>query len=294
VNWFEKHLGDWAKKTGHLSMLEEGAYNRMVDWCYAHEKPLPLPEKDVLKCARVRSPAEKAATLRVLHEFFVLMEDGWHQTRVDRRIAEFVKTRPASAEAKLAQNERKKRSRERRAALFEALRNAGLSPLWNATNRELLDMFEEYEVTLPVTAPVTATSHGMESRDGPGAQFPLPNNAAAVTGHGSRTVTEVTATRAGQACKAMRRAGLPDANPSHPLLLRLLEGGATDEELSTAAAEASARRKPFVYALGIVEGRRRDAAALGPVAPATQRESAASALMREFVPRVASGNGGPT
>lgn len=308
MNWFEKHLGDWAKKTAHLSMLEEGAYNRLVDWYYAHEQPLPLNLKDVQKIARATTPTERKTVQKVLHEFFVLLDDGWHKNRIDKVIAAFQKSRPRTEEARMAANERQQRFRERRRNLFDALRNAGLNPPWNATNRELLDMFEEHgipPVTEPVTAPVTRdTSRLVDDYPIPTSQLP----SAAVTGHGSRhavTGHAVTgardgedeapkATRAGAACRAMRKAGLSDANPSHPLLLRLLDAGATDEELAVAAAEASVRHKPFAYALGIVEGRRRDAAALGPVAQPTQRQSAAAALVQEWVPRVASGNGGST
>jgi uncharacterized protein YdaU (DUF1376 family) len=308
VNWFEKHLGDWAKKTAHLSMLEEGAYNRLTDWCYAHERPLPLEVREVQKIARATTPTERKVVQKVLHEFFELREDGWHKDRIDKVIAAFQESRPRTQEARMAANERQVRARERRRKMFDALRDAGLSPTWNATTRQLFELCAEHGVTVPVT-PVTLPVTRDESRESHGSHFPLPNNpGAAVTGHGSRhavTGHAVTgarepedeapkATRAGLACKAMRRAGLPDVNPSHPLLHRLLDAGVSDEELSIAAAEASARRKPFAYALSIVEGRRRDAAALGPVAPATQRESAASALMREFAPRVARGNGGST
>lgn len=60
----------------------------------------------------------------------------------------------------------------------------------------------------------------------------------------------------------MRKAGLPNANPSHPTLLALLEAGATDEELATAAAESHAKGKGFAYAIGTVKRRREEAAKL--------------------------------
>ena len=31
VNYYEHHLGDYAKDTGHLSMLEHGAYRIQLD-----------------------------------------------------------------------------------------------------------------------------------------------------------------------------------------------------------------------------------------------------------------------
>jgi uncharacterized protein YdaU (DUF1376 family) len=31
VNYYERHLGDYAKDAGHLSMLEHGAYSLLLD-----------------------------------------------------------------------------------------------------------------------------------------------------------------------------------------------------------------------------------------------------------------------
>ena len=81
------------------------------------------------------------------------------------------------------------------------------------------------------------------------------------------------AVSAGSACKAMRDAGLPDVNPSHPKLAALLAGGMTVEELRDAAAHAVERGKGFAYALATAEGRRRDA--VGPPLPTRMAASGA-------------------
>ncbi len=79
---------------------------------------------------------------------------------------------------------------------------------------------------------------------------------------------ERTSTPAGEACRAMRAAGLPDANPSHPRLIALLAAGMTVPELEDAARTAADRGAGFTYALSTAEGRRRDAARVGPLPPA--------------------------
>lgn len=75
----------------------------------------------------------------------------------------------------------------------------------------------------------------------------------------------------GEACKAMRAAGMADVSPSHPKLIALLDAGITVPELVDAAAHALKSKKPFTYALATAEGRRRDAAtaALPPPASVT-------------------------
>lgn len=64
----------------------------------------------------------------------------------------------------------------------------------------------------------------------------------------------------GEACKAMKAAGMADLNPSHPKLIALLAAGITVDELVDAAKNALKNSKPFAYALAAAEGRRRDAA----------------------------------
>lgn len=103
-----RHLGDYAKDTKHLSMLEHGAYNQMLDWCYAAEKPLPTDEKALFRLCSAFDKAEQQAVRSIRDEFFVLTEDGYTQKRVLEEIADYRdKTAKAAAAAdKRWQNER--------------------------------------------------------------------------------------------------------------------------------------------------------------------------------------------
>lgn len=73
----------------------------------------------------------------------------------------------------------------------------------------------------------------------------------------------------GEACKAMKAAGMQSVNPSDPRLVTLMQAGITIAELVTAAAEAVDRGKPFAYALKVAESRRHEAAAIGKLPGAT-------------------------
>ena len=84
-----RHLGDYAKDTKHLSMLEHGAYNQMLDWCYAAEKPLPTDEKALFRLCSAFDKAEQQAVRSIRDEFFVLTEDGYTQKRVLEEIADY-------------------------------------------------------------------------------------------------------------------------------------------------------------------------------------------------------------
>lgn len=100
MNYYEHHLGDYVRDTAHLSMLEDGAYRRLMDACYIRERPLPRDLKECCKLARAASKPEREAVTYVLKEFFEEREDGFHQRRVDAEIERFQsKSRKAKASA---------------------------------------------------------------------------------------------------------------------------------------------------------------------------------------------------
>ena len=103
LNYYEHHLGDFARDTGHLSALEHGIYRLLLDWYYAAEKPIP----DAQAARLARSP--RKAVLPVLEEFFVPDGAVWRHKRVDAEIAKFRdKSEKASrsASARWANSER--------------------------------------------------------------------------------------------------------------------------------------------------------------------------------------------
>lgn len=70
-------------------------------------------------------------------------------------------------------------------------------------------------------------------------------------------------TDAGRACKAMREAGIADANPGHPMLAALLQAGVTPAELVSAARVAVKANTGFAYALTVAANARTRAADAG-------------------------------
>lgn len=89
MNYYEHHLGDYLRDTVHLSMLEDGAYRRLLDAYYVREAPLPADVKEVCRLVRAQTKPEKLAVETVLREFFTLGAEGWHQNRCDGEIARF-------------------------------------------------------------------------------------------------------------------------------------------------------------------------------------------------------------
>jgi uncharacterized protein YdaU (DUF1376 family) len=86
MNYYKRHIGDYAAATRHLSLLEHGVYCLLMDVYYSSECALPVDLKRVQRLIAARSRPERAAVEMVLNEFFEEHGDGWHQSRCDEEI----------------------------------------------------------------------------------------------------------------------------------------------------------------------------------------------------------------
>lgn len=85
MNYWERHIGDYARDTAHLSLLEHGVYTILLDRYYATEQGIPADQAHRL--ARARADEERAAVDAVLSEFFQLVDGRWVNRRVEEEIA---------------------------------------------------------------------------------------------------------------------------------------------------------------------------------------------------------------
>ncbi|MDN2710627.1 YdaU family protein [Janthinobacterium sp. SUN118] len=89
MNYYSHHIGDYTTDTAHLSLLEDGAYRRLMDRYYSTEAPLSNDEAGLFRLVRARSDEEKDAVRIVLQEFFQATDAGWVHKRCDAEIAAF-------------------------------------------------------------------------------------------------------------------------------------------------------------------------------------------------------------
>lgn len=89
MNYVEHHFGDYARDTGHLSLLEHGVYRQLLDLYYVREAPLPLDKRALCRLIRATSATERRALDSVLEDFFLVSEDGYRHKRCDAEIARF-------------------------------------------------------------------------------------------------------------------------------------------------------------------------------------------------------------
>ena len=83
MHYYKRHIGDYAKKCGRLTMLQHGAYTLLMDSIYDKEK---FPTIDqAIEWSWASTEAEVEAVKFVLSRFFKLTESGEY---VQQRISE--------------------------------------------------------------------------------------------------------------------------------------------------------------------------------------------------------------
>lgn len=88
MNFYKRFIGDIQAKTGHLSLAEFGAYDRLLDHCYSTEQMLPASLDACCRIARAMTKEERKAVESVLAEFFTLEDGQYVQRRVLEMLAE--------------------------------------------------------------------------------------------------------------------------------------------------------------------------------------------------------------
>lgn len=89
MHYYQFNIGDYASHTVQLDPIEDIAYRRMIDWCYLHEKPLPIDPVEVAREVRMRDFQQ--AVSYVLNKYFSLSEKGFFQKRIESEIRSYKK-----------------------------------------------------------------------------------------------------------------------------------------------------------------------------------------------------------
>lgn len=87
MHYYQFNIGDYAKHTRHLTNNEDLAYRRMIDHCYLNEEPLIDDVKKIARLINMRGCEDDVKN--VLDDFFELLADGWHNSRVDKDLVDY-------------------------------------------------------------------------------------------------------------------------------------------------------------------------------------------------------------
>ena len=66
MNYYLRHLGDYAKSAAWLSQTEHGALNLLLDWYYSDEKPIPADM--IFHITKAHTREEKRAAEKVIKQ----------------------------------------------------------------------------------------------------------------------------------------------------------------------------------------------------------------------------------
>lgn len=109
MNFYKFHLGDYYKKASHLSMLEDGAYRRLMDAFYLREGPLPADREQIYRLVKAFSKQEKAAIDLILGEFFSLTDAGYTNARCEQELSDTRERSEKARQSGLASGRSRKR-----------------------------------------------------------------------------------------------------------------------------------------------------------------------------------------
>ncbi len=128
MNFYKHHIGDYLKKTAHLSIAEHGAYLLMLQTYYATEAPLPRGEA-LYRVLRATTKQERAAADAVLRQFWRETEEGYTNGRADEEIATARRQREVNRETGKRGGRPLKTNREETESVSESVSNT--EPKWN-------------------------------------------------------------------------------------------------------------------------------------------------------------------
>jgi uncharacterized protein YdaU (DUF1376 family) len=85
MHYYSFHIGDYMSHTRHLSLMEDLAFRRILDFYYLHEQP--IKQRDIARQIGMREYEQDVLT--VLNEFFVSTDEGFVNPRADKEIENF-------------------------------------------------------------------------------------------------------------------------------------------------------------------------------------------------------------
>ena len=85
MHYYQFHIGDYMSHTRHLSLYEDLAYRRLLDFYFLHEQP--IKHRDIARQIGMRDHEEDVLT--VLNEFFLSTPDGFVNPRADKEINQY-------------------------------------------------------------------------------------------------------------------------------------------------------------------------------------------------------------
>jgi len=113
MNYYKRHIGDYAKKAGKLTMLQHGAYTALIDACYDRERFPTMDE--AIDWTWASTQDEVQAVQFVLSKFFIKQDDGtYFQDRISEELHSYKAISETNKRIALEREARKKSTKRER------------------------------------------------------------------------------------------------------------------------------------------------------------------------------------
>jgi uncharacterized protein YdaU (DUF1376 family) len=112
MHYYKKNIGDYAKKTGRLTMLQHGSYTLLLDACYDRETFPTLEE--ALEWTWASSTEEIEAVTFVLKKFFVLQDGVFVQNRIQEELENYHSNSETNKRIALEREAKRRENRTKR------------------------------------------------------------------------------------------------------------------------------------------------------------------------------------
>jgi len=147
MHYYKRNLGDYAKKTGRLTMLQHGAYTLLIDACYDREV-FPTLEQ-AIDWTWASTEAEIEAVKFVLSRFFKLSSDGQYvQDRILEELLQYHKNADTNKRIAIErETKRREKSTNREQVVDEPPPNQ--EPLTNNQEPSLKESKDSLSAGLP-------------------------------------------------------------------------------------------------------------------------------------------------
>jgi len=109
MNYYKRHIGDYHKKAGRLTMLQHGAYTLLIDACYDRER-FPTFEEACEWCWAFSEP-EKDAVRFVLDRFWTEKDGIYYQSRIKEELENYHKNSETNKKIAIEREARKRTNR---------------------------------------------------------------------------------------------------------------------------------------------------------------------------------------
>ena len=160
MNYWDRWIGSWKKKTAALSFIEKGAYGELLDYLYATDcASLPPTKEGIYRVAGAQTAAERAAVDSVLAHVFELRDGVYFQQRVEEELQkrkQFVAGQRDRAIQRWDQQHQKK-ERTKHGNGEDKQSDVFTLPDWISTHPPLLAAWNAYlEMRKKIRKPATA------------------------------------------------------------------------------------------------------------------------------------------